>query len=812
MSVKQPSIALAMIVKGTKDEAKLLDKCLKSISGYVDGIFLNINTPKGKSIAEEVNRVAKKYGAKCIKSTWKGNFVDARTASFSLVPETYDFVMWLDADDTVDHPEEIKKTIAILSPSQQGVYVNYEYDHDEFGNVTVSHYVARIVRNNGSYAWKSSIADDGIAVHETLNEVIPRGKAISKDFAVVHHSNAERRAQSLARNIDLLEKMLAKQEDNGEIDPRTLFYLATHYYDAGILDRAKDLLQEYMQLSGWAEERCEALVYLGRIYHAEGKPDSAHHAYLLALGEFQNSPRPYLELSELDFIQKRYSESSSWIEKLLALPKNETTVVQRPMENSFRAYLLGAQAYVNQGGKKLDDAKKLVEKALDLRPLDEDAKNAQKIIEELIEKREDIRGAMRLVRRFEKTDKKRIIPLLDSLPLDVQDNPLLLTTRHNYAVPKTWPKKSIALYVGQGPLGIWGPWSLASGIGGSEEAVIRLSRELAKLGWEVTVFATPGERAGFDAEGGSIPDYEYSKTGSAVKPAIYWKQYYEFNPKDEYDVLIAWRNPAFFDAEFKARKKYLWLHDVMDKEEFTKERIDNVDKVIFVGQYHADYYKGIIPEDKWFVSGNGIDPSDFEEVDGKFERVPKKLIYMSAYNRGLKILLDNWGKIRKAVPGTTLDIYYGWESYDALNKDNPERMAWKNDLVKQINGSAGVKDYGRVSQDKITEEIAKADIFAYPCIFPEVYAISYVKALAGGAYPVSTDSAELAHYKDYGGVQVHYEPGKAAEMIDEYINTLINVLKNEPLSEAERETMMKKARQDFSWKSTAEGWNNEFTE
>lgn len=777
-----------MIVKGTDDEAELLEQCLANIAPHVDKIYLNINAPKGKKVAKSVIDVAKKHKADYVTTVWTGNFVTARNESFSRVKE--DFQIWLDSDDTVDKPEKIRDVIAILSKNQHGIYVKYDYDHDEVGNVTVTHWVARIVRNDGTYEWKSSIADEDVAVHETLNEVVSRPKAMCEDFKVIHHADHNRRLDSLLRNIKLLQGMYEKQEADGKFDPRTLFYLATHYYDADNYPETVRLLRDYLMLSGWPEERCEAHVYLGNIYQMYENTEGAYEEYIRAMGEYQNSPRPYIELSQLAYNMGRYQDSADWIEKCLQLPPPATTMVQRPMESTFKAYMLAAQAYVNVGGKRLDQAKDYIAKALKLRPLDVDAQRSKDMIDELIEKREDIRAAVRITRSLEATDEKRIVPFIDSLPFEIQDNPIILNTRHRYTEPKVWGDNTIAIYVGQGPLGIWGPWSLESGIGGSEEAVIKMSRELSLLGWKVTIYGTPGNRAGLDGD-------------------VDWKQYYEFNPRDSYNVLIAWRNPWFFDADIAAKKKYLWLHDVMEKVEFTPDRIAKVDKVIFVGKYHAELYKGIIPEDKWFISGNGIDVQDFELADGVFERQPHKMIYTSAYNRGLKLLLDNWDTILKAVPDATLDIYYGWESYDAINKDNPERMAWKNELVEQINSLHGVTDYGRISHKEIVKVCNEADVFAYPCIFNEVYCISYVKAMAGGAWPVSTNYAELASYKDDGGVQVDYEPGQLETMMPKYIEALIATLLACPTDD-ERDTMKQKARSKYGWDKTAMGWDGDF--
>lgn len=790
------TVALVLIVKGTKDEAKLLDQCLASVHEHVDAIYLNINHAKGKKVDKEVLKIADKYETTYFETEWKNDFVEARTFIFDKVPKDYDFIMWLDTDDTVDKPEQIKYVINSMNPTQQGVFVNYDYDHDELGNVTLSHWVARVVRNNGSYAWRASISGSGVSVHETLNEVVPRAKAMTEEFKIIHHAGPDRRSASLIRNIKLLEGMFKEQQEKGQFDPRTLYYLATHYYDASLLEDAKALLQHYITLSGWAEERSEALVYLGNIAIRDGQDDEAHRMFLSAIGEFQNNPRPYIGLAELDFLKNRFEESAGWVEKCISLPDTMSGMVKTPMETTYKAYMLGAQACANIGGKQLNKAVEYIKKALKLRPTDSDALLARDLISKLVENRDDIKAASRIINKFIKEEQdSKVLPFIEALPTDVQDNPVILNNRFKFTAPHKYESKDVAIYVGVGPLGIWGPWSLETGIGGSEEAVIQLSRELAKLGWNVTVFATPGDRAGID---------------TSAKGSIEWKQYYEYNPKDEYNIIVSWRTPSFFDVKVNAKKKYLWLHDVMEKEEFFEERMKNIDKVIFVGQYHADLYKGIIPEDKVFVSGNGIDPKAFDTP--KETRKKNRLIYMSAYNRGLKVLLKNWDKVKEAIPDATLDVYYGWNSYDAINGQNPERMAWKQSIVDLINSCDGVTDHGKIGHNQIIKEIKSADYFAYPCVFDEVYCISYVKAMAGGAYPIASDCAELATYKDDGGTQVHYEFGSREldKFSDDYIDTLIKTMKK-GVTEQERDEMSQKALSKYTWSATAKGWDEDFT-
>lgn len=787
--VKQPTIAAAMIVKGTADEAPYLAKALSSIYTHADAIYVDINAPAGQTVDEAVIEVCKQYDADYKLTEWSNNFVSARNDVFARVPKTYDWLLWLDADDTIDEPDKLKPIVAIASKATQGIYALYDYAHDEFGNVTVAHWVCRLVRNNGSFAWKSSFDDAEVSVHETLNPTRELLKTRTEDFKVVHHADAQRTVDSLHRNIELLEGMYKRYAETGNPDPRILFYLGTHYYDAGRFNNAKQCLQDYMQLSGWNEERSECLVYLGMIYNLESKPDQAKHAYLLAIGEFTNNPRPYIELGSLEFFQGRYSQSADWLNIAINMPVPKSTTIQRPMENTFRAYMLLAQAYVNIGWDKLEEAKKYITKALTMRPLDPDGQQARDMIDELISTRDDTRAAVRLVRNFEKNEQgSKIVPLLDALPDSLQDNPLILNARFNHTKPTKWPTRSIAIYCGPSSLGIWGPWSLTTdGISGSEEAVAQLGKELVTLGWEVTVFATPGDRAG-----------EYD--------GVLWKQYWELNPHDVFDVFIGWRAPWVFDNRFKARKTYLWLHDVIEQAEFTKERLSHIDKVIVLSDYHKSLYADAIPEDKLFVSGNGIDPTQFEKYEGA-KRDPYRCIYTSAHERGLKILYEIWPEVKKAVPEAKLDAYYGWDGYDTINRDNPERMGWKSDLVKQEKAlrSSGVIDHGKINHDQIAEAMSQSGVFAYPSVFPEVYCISLIKAQAAGAYPVTSDYAVLDDY-NRAGTKVPLDLKQYDKFKTAYTKALIKQLQTKL---AVGEDMQKKIRDDFSWKRTAQGWNDE---
>lgn len=795
----KPKLALAMIVKASTEELEYFEQCIKSISGHVDGIYITLNstTKVPVGIHNKVEKIVSSATSNYVIDNykWTGNFVKTRNDNFALVPEDFTHIVWVDSDDTIEHPEKMREVAAIMPKGVDGVYINYNYDHDDYGNVIVSHYVARLVRNNGSFVWKSSFSDGKVTVHETLNPVRDTGKVMNEEFWIEHHAEEERKDESLKRNIVLLEGMLNASVENP--DARILYYLATHYIDANLYSQAKELFESYLRLSGWAEERSEAWTYLGEIYQKMGDNGSARGCFMRAMAENPKSPMPYVNLAELEIADKLWGKAVEWLNTGVSKESDRTATITRPLEATYRAYRDLAEAYTNLGPKHYEKALEWLKKAQKLRPYEPDMQKYEDMLNELIEVRTLTESTIALLNKLKQDKETSKIPkLLDNLPTMLQSSPLVASARNYFTKPVVWPKKSIAIVCGSSALGSWGPWSLEKGIGGSEEAVIQLSTILNGMGWEVTIYATPGEKVG-------------------NHDGVEWKHYWEFNSKDKFDVLIGWRSPSMFDNKYSARKTYLWLHDVVDREELFKERLDNINKVIFVSQYHRELYP-FIPDDKCFASGNGIDPKAFEETDGKFERNTKRIVYMSAHERGQELLQTIWPKVKKAVPDAECDVYYGWQGYDEINKDNPERMAWKQKLIDQGRNLIDFRDNDKIGHEQIIEEIQKAGVWAYPTMFPEVYCITAAKAQAGGAWPVSSDFAVLDDMVRFGYKQ-HMEEHSAQshvgmwseKEINQYTNALIDVLKNPPTEEQRRE-MMEFTRKKRSWLRTAEGWSEDF--
>eukprot|EP00960_Hanusia_phi_P030767 748837-Hanusia_phi.AAC.4 len=121
--------------------------------------------------------------------------------------------------------------------------------------------------------------------------------------------------------------------------------------------------------------------------------------------------------------------------------------------------------------------------------------------------------------------------------------------------------------------GTWGSQSLErGGIGGSEEAVIYISRELVQRGYHVEVFAYPArEEVGTDKHG------------------VVWLPVSSFFA-DELpppDVLVSWRCYALAAAAGGAKTlNYLWLHDRVMPSHLPPSLVDNLSGILVLSSHH----------------------------------------------------------------------------------------------------------------------------------------------------------------------------------------------------------------------------------
>jgi glycosyltransferase involved in cell wall biosynthesis/tetratricopeptide (TPR) repeat protein len=791
-------LALCLIVKaGDDSEFTHLQTCLQSVAEYVDGIFINLNHRPGQDVHEKMRWICKEYDAITIETEWNDNFAEARNANFAQVTNDFTHILWLDTDDTVDKPQKLRR-VCEEAERYDSIYADYLYDKDEEGNPLTVHMVARLLKNNGGHEWKGSI-------HETLVETRSVTQGMTKDFTVIHHADAARKDQSLERNVRILEKQIESEQKDP--DPRTFYYLGSTYIDMGQNDAAKQLLSDYLDMSGWDQERGAAETKIGKIYLEEGNRAEAKKHFMLAIGEDPDNPDPKIEMGSLELEMKSYHKARRWLEEVVSMEKNMTTLERNPMGYTFRTYLLLADVYLNMGGKWLEKSKEFAQKAAKYKKKDKTVRKYVKMIDGVNHEKKLLTNVVEIAQQLKKNKEDGKLKLLaQAVPRELEDNPIVLRLRE--PEPFKWPEKSVVIMTGDTAIEEWGPWSLKDGIGGSEEAIIRLSKHLSSQGYRVVVFGKVGNNGG-------------------LHDGVMWRNFWECNLDDEFDIFVAWRAPFMFERKINARKSYLWLHDVMEPGEFTQDRIENFTKCIVLSNYHRSLFP-MIPDEKILLSANGIDPDEFTipivdsrvraTVSNPFQtreagleelvrRDPHKMIYTSSHVRGLAYIYEIWSEVKKAVPDATLDVFYGRESYDAIHKGNPERMKWMDDMMAKAKSLEGVIDHGKVGQREIVRRIFESGIWVYPCPFPEIYCITAIKMQAGGAVPVASNFAALDETIKFGHKQEFKEFDE--KDLESYKEKLIWWLTHPEEQEKVRRKMMEWAR-THSWESVAKQWVEEF--
>lgn len=750
------SISLSLIVKASDDEAKKLDKCLASCRNAFDEFNITI-TGKNKAVEE----VCKKYNARVSYYTWKNDFADARNYNFAQTKK--DWIMWLDSDDILPKSSLIREKVQLAeTQGATGLSMYYHYAHDKNGVLKDAHWKLQIVRN-GYYEWKGKI-------HENLIANKPTKEFKISDVVRVHTATDEDAKKSLDRNQAILERLIKEEPQ----EPRHYFYLARCYLGTENWFGVIKVIDKYLTLSDWKEERYDAMNMMGEAYLRIGDYDSAIKVHTSATLELEDAPDAYI------YKARNYIQKEEWLNALTNLEIAETrdkdaVILKKYALYDHDLYLMSAVCYLQVGEFK--KAQLCAEKAYKNRGTDE-SKDMLDLANEMLAD-EELTIAYRKIGMSLLEDPEKAQALMQSVPDKIKGDPRILALQFTVLPPRKWPDRSVAIFCGPS-VEYWDGNSVKQGgIGGSETAVIEIAKEMSKRGIEVTVYNK------------SAHPY-----GGVQIDGVTYRSYQEFNRLDEFDVLWLWRSPALCDYELKANKIIVDMHDVSTPATFTEERLSKIDHVFVKTDYHKSLYPNI-PEDKFVVVGNGIDLTRF---DAKEERDPFRIIYTSTQNRGLEQILDMWPKIRKAIPKANLHVFYGWNTFYQSHKDNPAKLAWMQTMEEKMQ-QPGITNHGRVGQQELAKEMLKSTIWLYPTTFPEIHCITALEMQASGVYPITSGFAALAETQ-VSGVKID---GTPSENLDKYVGELVFAIQNPDTLTKDIEKGCDYVKQ-CSWQNVTDKW------
>ena len=320
----------------------------------------------------------------------------------------------------------------------------------------------------------------------------------------------------------------------------------------------------------------------------------------------------------------------------------------------------------------------------------------------------------------------------------------------------------------------WDPSSIKEGIAGAEEAVIYLAQAFAKIGFRVVVVGDPPALSPYRLPNANPRFISSNEEGGEL-----------------FDIAISWRMPAIAKMlQSRARKVYFWPHDICFRP-IDEKKVEGFDDVLWLSSWQRSQWISLCPGFATFtkIFGNGIEASQFKEV--KERENPYSCIYGSNYARGLDLLLDVWPEVKGKFPAATLDIYYGRRHWGLLTKEKEEQLLHKLDEVAGLD----IFERGLVGHEELNRAYEKASLWTYPCILPETFCITALRAQLAGAIPVIIKGSALKETVRFG---------YACEKQEEYLTTLLQAMqevKNSTL--AERKMMGNFVLQEFTWEKLA---------
>jgi len=193
------NISLCMIVR---DEEKSLPQCLNSVKDIVDQMVI-VDTGS----LDNTIQIARSFGAEVYSYKWSDHFSEARNESIKYA--TRDWILWLDADETLD-PSSIPELKKIISDNNNFYNVKISSRNDHQNKVIYSD-AHRLFPNGLGIQFENRIHEQ--IYHSAINAGI---KEVISKIHIIHEGynlSEEEYHKKLRRNLPMLEKMVKEKKD-----------------------------------------------------------------------------------------------------------------------------------------------------------------------------------------------------------------------------------------------------------------------------------------------------------------------------------------------------------------------------------------------------------------------------------------------------------------------------------------------------------------------------------------------------------------------------------------------------------------------
>jgi len=323
-------------------------------------------------------------------------------------------------------------------------------------------------------------------------------------------------------------------------------------------------------------------------------------------------------------------------------------------------------------------------------------------------------------------------------------------------------------------------------LGGSEQAVVKLSPEWTNLGYNVIVY------------GNFNKDYYFNN--------VFYTNWMNLDTTKKIKNIIVWRTPGILllmNFNYLANNIIIDFHDNfsytlahLDRNDLLKV-FEKVNKYAFKSEYHLlcfeEFLGRKLDESEYVIILNGLRIKEFKKNENNI-RDPYRFCYCSSYDRGLEYILENvWPYIYNAEPKAEFHVYYGM---DYIFDDN-----YKSKLIFLL-GQPGVMDHGRQSMDMIIREKYLSTYHIYLSNSEaEIDCISVRESLITGCIPIISN---FGVFKNRHGIQYNWDPLNKI-LCKRVAENIIKEMKDFKYIDAVRKQLIESST-IISWKTVAESW------
>jgi len=204
------------------------------------------------------------------------------------------------------------------------------------------------------------------------------------------------------------------------------------------------------------------------------------------------------------------------------------------------------------------------------------------------------------------------------------------------------------------------------------------------------------------------------------------------------NLILSVCNPALLDT---TRKNVVWQQLSYDQQNVAlmrdKSFVDKVDCFVYVSNWQYEKFRNIynIPEYKSVVIKNATESFVYtQRSQGKM-----KLIYTSAPNRGLDVLLDAFEVLNR--DDVELDVYSSTIIYGSDYSKQVDHVF--KPLFDRASNMKNVNYKGYGENSVVREALQQSHIFAYPSTFEETSCMAAIEAGSAGCKLITTNYGAL---------------------------------------------------------------------